>query len=332
MDRTIPSGQTPKICARPLEPEEASISVNGYRKSALRLLELFSGIGAVSAACGEIEVVGSIDISQPAASVYTANFSTPNLVREISALPDQLLADYQADVWWMSPPCQPFTRRGLQADIHDPRCQAFLRLIDAISRIQPTVVAMENVHGFESSLAFARMQEVLGDVGYRIATEKLCSSQFGVPNLRPRFFVIATRVGEPSLAPPDSTTVQPIEQFLDAPEQFSRWEGLEVSEQQLREYAHAVSIVTPSEDLSRCFTSAYGQSIVRSGSYLRVPDGIRRFSPSEVARLLGFSDEFVLPEDLTTRQLWKLLGNSLNIHCVRHVLRAVQRAVKEGAD
>ena len=236
----------------------------------MRLLELFSGIGAVASAAGEFDVVGAIDIGQPAANVYKRNFSSSVLVREISTLSNEALADFQADVWWMSPPCQPFTRRGLKADIHDPRCQALLRLIDAISSIQPTVVAMENVHGFESSLAFARMQEVLGDVGYRIATEKLCSSQFGIPNLRPRFFVIATRFGEPALAPPDSKTIQSIERFLDAPEQLSRWEGLEVSEQQLREYAHAVSIVTPSQDTCRCFTSAYGQSIVRSLSLIHI--------------------------------------------------------------
>ena len=194
----------------------------------MRLLELFSGIGAVAAASQGFDIVGAIDISQPAASVYAENFSSPVLVREISTLSDDTLDGFQADVWWMSPPCQPFTRRGLKADIHDPRCQALQRMIDAIPRILPPIVAMENVHGFESSLAFSKMRNVLDDAGYRIATEKLCSSQFGIPNLRPRFFVIASRVGEPSLASPEPTPIRAIESFLDAQAQISRWDDLEV--------------------------------------------------------------------------------------------------------
>ena len=296
----------------------------------MRLLELFSGIGAVATACEEfedIEVVGSIDISQPAAKVYSANFPTPHYVREISTLPDEQLEEFRADIWWMSPPCQPFTRRGLQADLDDPRCGALLRMIDAIGRIQPDIVAMENVRGFESSLTFERMKEVVSGAGYAIATVELCSSQFGVPNLRPRFFLIASRNGKPAFSLPNPKAAPMLRDFLDDDDQARRWNDLSVSEQQLDEYCHAVSIVSPEENLSRCFTSAYGQSIVRSGSYLRTNRGLRRFSPAEVARLLGFSDRFVLPESLTTRQLWKLLGNSLSIPCVRHVLQEVQRVV-----
>ena len=294
-----------------------------------KLLELFSGIGAVAAACDEIEVVSAIDISQLATRVYAANFSSPHLVREISTLPDGLLAEFNADVWWMSPPCQPFTRRGLQADTNDPRCQALLRMTEAIARVRPKIAAMENVHGFESSNAFARMRSALSRGEYRIATAKLCSSQFGLPNLRPRFFLVASRIGEPSLETPRSIASPQLTSFLDPSVELARWGNLNVSESQLNEYAHAVNIVAPQETLSRCFTSAYGRSIVRSGSYLKTEQGVRRFSPSEVARLLGFPDDFVLPNALKTRQLWKLLGNSLSIPCVRHVLREARRLLAD---
>jgi DNA (cytosine-5)-methyltransferase 1/tRNA (cytosine38-C5)-methyltransferase len=69
-----------------------------------------------------------------------------------------------------------------------------------------------------------------------------------------------------------------------------------------------------------CFTSAYGQSHIRSGSYLQTAAGLRRFSPGEILRLLGFPAGFELPESLTLRQGWKLVGNSLSIFAVRAVL------------
>ena len=61
--------------------------------------------------------------------------------------------------------------------------------------------------------------------------------------------------------------------------------------------------------ITSCFTSAYGKSPVRSGSYLITSDGLRRFSPEEILRLLGFPRWFSLPPELRPRTAWKLVGN-----------------------
>jgi site-specific DNA-cytosine methylase len=74
---------------------------------------------------------------------------------------------------------------------------------------------------------------------------------------------------------------------------------------------------------THCFTSAYGRSVVRSGSYLRTRAGVRRFSPHEIVRLLGFPEQYQLPEDWPARRLWPLVGNSLSVAAVRYVLRAI---------
>jgi DNA (cytosine-5)-methyltransferase 1/tRNA (cytosine38-C5)-methyltransferase len=75
-----------------------------------------------------------------------------------------------------------------------------------------------------------------------------------------------------------------------------------------------------------CFTSAYGQAHIRSGSYLQTAEGLRRFSPREILRLLGFPAGFELPESLSRRQAWKLVGNSLSIFAVRAVLASADGA------
>jgi hypothetical protein len=71
-----------------------------------------------------------------------------------------------------------------------------------------------------------------------------------------------------------------------------------------------------------CFTSAYGRSVVRSGSYLATPTGLRRFSPAEILRMLDFPDTYRLPPDLPLRVAWSLVGNSLSVRAARWVLRA----------
>jgi hypothetical protein len=88
-----------------------------------------------------------------------------------------------------------------------------------------------------------------------------------------------------------------------------------------------------SRTLTACFTSAYGRSPVRSGSYLALapraectgddPPPLRRFSPAEVLRLLGFPAAFRLPPELPRDAAWHLAGNSLSLPAVRAVLAAV---------
>eukprot|EP00438_Fugacium_kawagutii_P036545 Skav231225 [mRNA] locus=scaffold813:188111:190842:+ [translate_table: standard] len=52
----------------------------------------------------------------------------------IDKLPDAAFDG--ADLWLMSPPCQPFTRTGHRRDVLDPRCRALLRLVDALPHLE----------------------------------------------------------------------------------------------------------------------------------------------------------------------------------------------------
>ena len=91
------------------------------------------------------------------------------------------------------------------------------------------------------------------------------------------------------------------------------------------QYASALDVVDASNPHAccSCFTAAYGRSPVRSGSYLVTPAGLRRFSPREILRLLGFPDSFHLPTGLTRERAWRCLGNSLSVVAVRRVLGAI---------
>ena len=292
----------------------------------MRVLEIFSGIGAVAAAASNLpcDIVAAIDINQNASQVYSANFSTPVFVNDILTLSADRLSSFGADLWWMSPPCQPYTRRGLQRDVEDSRAQPLLHLIEMIGRIQPPHIAIENVIGFEGSESHRRLGVVLEQAGYRVTESSLCSTMFGLPNLRPRFFLLASKISQPKIQTPETLETKPISAFLDSPQQLSRWQGsLEVKADLVKQYHKAINVCDEDSTVSRCFTSAYGRSIVRSGSYFGTVGAFRRFSPSEVAALLGFPNGFQLPGDLSIQQLWKLLGNSVSVPCAVSILKAV---------
>ena len=134
----------------------------GLRVNAYSALEFFSGIGGWSAAFKNIaspgfsvQVIGAFDINTLANSVYQYNYGTkPQAVLNhcvilscvpmfsypkvaIESLSLELLQSYRADIWAMSPPCQPFTRNNntLSRDSVDSRSKAFLHLVDVINKM-----------------------------------------------------------------------------------------------------------------------------------------------------------------------------------------------------
>jgi site-specific DNA-cytosine methylase len=297
----------------------------------LRVLELFCGIGGCAAALGErADIAAAVDINQIALSVYRHNFPTaPIHVRTIESMSAEWYRDQAADLWWLSPPCQPYTSRGRQLDLSDQRAQALRAVIERIAEVRPRYIALENVAGFCGSQSHRRLRAMLDACGYQVREQVLCPTQLGVPNRRRRFYLVAAANGSlgdgKDECPWDSPVPQhlrfPVQQILDTEPEEALWMPADFREQ----YRGAVHVVDAEDACAEthCFTSSYGGSVVRSGSYLAHAAGVRRFSPSEILRLLCFPRRYRLPEDLPLRKAWQLVGNSLAVAAVRHVLAAI---------
>lgn len=289
----------------------------------LRVLELFCGIGGLAAALdGRGQVAAAVDVNTNALEVYARNFPHPVRAGTIESLPASEFRRWNADLWWLSPPCQPFTRRGLGRDAEDPRARPFLALLDRVAELAPRYLALENVPGFRGSKVHARLLETLERAGYGAVHERLlCPSELGVPNRRRRYYLVASRERLLPSSRAPSAGPGPLREFLDSdpdPE-------LAVDDEVLRRYEGALHLVDPRDPsaLTSCFTSAYGRSFVRSGSYLATESGARRFSPREILRLLGFPPSFVLAPEMPALKAWRLVGNSLSLGPVRTVLSAI---------
>jgi hypothetical protein len=220
----------------------------------------------------------------------------------------------------MSPPCPPYTARGLRRDLEDPRTRSLLAVLARIAELRPRSVAFENVPGFVGSRAHERLRETLARCGYRVAETLLCPTELGIPNRRQRFYLVASldRLGVwPAREGPEVRVAD----LLDDSPAPDLWCDPALAAR----YPHALHVVDARrpDACATCFTSAYGRSVVRSGSYLATTTGLRRFSPAEILRLLDFPDSYRLPPDLPPRVAWPLVGNSLSVRAVRWVLGAV---------
>ena len=300
----------------------------------MKTLEFFAGIGGLHAACPWLEVCCAFDIDRDAKEVYQANFGTQYEIRELASVKRAELERFEAELWWLSPPCTPFTRKGEQKDDADPRTEGFLHLMYLATSLKPRWIAIENVVGFETSRTASRVQELLAQSNYVVEVVQKCPSEFGWPNRRPRIYMLARQsdCSKPEIRWPSSSVVD-LRNFIDPKICRENSPHLWIDPMHER-FLHAMHRVMPFSDsdeinlqevegdayLTACFGAGYGTSAIRSGSVVWQEQGWRRFSPREVANLLGFTEDFYLPKNLGDRRLWHLLGNSLSLPVVRSLL------------
>jgi len=290
----------------------------------VRAIEFFSGIGGFSFATrrfSDLEICAAWDNSAHVVEVYNKNHLSPAKQKNLDVIKMGDIDALEADLWWMSPPCAPYTRRGKQKHLNDHRTKSFLRLIEMASQLRPKYLLLENVAGFE----FSRARGVLKNrmQGYQFWDGVLCPRVlFGLPNRRKRYYAILSRIdkeGEKALeiCAPKALEKKRCSSFLGAQNRIL------VPNEVLKKYEKAMLIVDENADDLSCFTGAYAKSWVFSGSYLRSERGVEIFAPEDVGRLLGFPEDFVWPAQTTLRQKYKYLGNSLSIPMIEFLISEV---------
>ncbi|XP_033126287.1 tRNA (cytosine(38)-C(5))-methyltransferase-like [Anneissia japonica] len=163
-----------------------------------RVLEFYSGIGGMHYALQDsglnAKVVAALDINTVANQVYQHNFPrTKILQRNIESISLKEFKAFNADMFLMSPPCQPFTRSGKQGDKDDPRTKSFFYILDILGRLekQPSHILVENVKGFETSETRNHLVQTLSSCNYTYKEFLLSPCHLGIPNQRLRYFLVA---------------------------------------------------------------------------------------------------------------------------------------------
>ena len=92
-------------------------------------------------------------------------------------------------------PCPPFTIAGKQLGEDDER-NLFPEALHLIEQVKPTAVMLENVPGFASAKFEPYRNDLIRkliNLRYEVKWRVLNSSDYGVPQLRPRFILVALR-------------------------------------------------------------------------------------------------------------------------------------------
>ena len=92
-------------------------------------------------------------------------------------------------------PCPPFSIAGKQLGGDDER-DLFPEALRLTREIEPRAVMLENVRGFAAprfETYRRRLAAELGDMGYEVQWTVLNAVEYGVPQIRPRFILVALR-------------------------------------------------------------------------------------------------------------------------------------------
>lgn len=285
--------------------------------SKFEFIDLFAGIGGfhigLSDAGGECVFVSEWD--QAARLTYRHNFEDKSEelfraaddrfvgdITEVSSSPNIKKLIPKFDVLAAGFPCQPFSQAGLRKGMDETRGTLFFEILKILEAKRPAAFFLENVRGLLShksangSSTMEIIREQLTAAGYYFSEHLVRASDFGVPQHRPRLFIIGFR-------------------SKAAMSRFKAPEPVELG-------ITLDQILGGRADREIGFTLRVGGR--RSGVHDRrnwdtyLVDGVEKsIGPEEGLKLQGFPSWFSFPPEISETQAMKQLGNSVAVPAVR---------------
>lgn len=113
--------------------------------------------------------------------------------KNIEGLTSTFINKLNVNTIFMSPPCQPFTRNGLQKGELDPRSSSFSHLLQIMPELNIRYIFMENVKGFETSSMHNKFIDTLKNCNFTYQEFIISPTQLGISNTRHRYYCLAKR-------------------------------------------------------------------------------------------------------------------------------------------
>ena len=158
-------------------------------------IDPFSGIGGFRHGLergGGFRSVWSCDNNRYANEIYLKHWPKSNhYPDDIRGINPETIPDF--DLLCAGFPCQSFSVSGKRKGFQDTRGTLFFEICRIAKAKRPSLLLLENVQGLLSSdkgRTFTKILRSLDELGYWIEWQVLNSKYFGVPQNRPRVFII----------------------------------------------------------------------------------------------------------------------------------------------
>lgn len=129
----------------------------------------------------------------------------------------EITKDVGLDLYVCGFPCTPFSTKGQQLGWDDDNSKPFWVAAQTIATLRPKVVVLENVMGIVRSGGLDKVMSVLSVIrGYAVSSfTNLSNHHFGVPQHRPRVYVVMVRCDSVNNHLTDEILHDSVNNFLD---------------------------------------------------------------------------------------------------------------------
>ena len=288
-------------------------------KKTITFIDLFAGIGGFHLAFHNLgaKCVFVSEWDKPARETYKKNFE--KIEPELFA-PETIDQTFTGDITTVLPksipdfdiitggfPCQPFSQAGLKKGFNETRGTLFFDIANIMKEKQPKAFFLENVRGLlthDGGRTFATIQRVLTEeLGYSFFYKVVKASDYGVPQHRPRLFMVGFKDKNIDFEFPE-----PVELTMTMDDVFDGKVNKTVG------YTLRVG------------GRGSGLADRRNWDTYLVDGEVRRLSPKEGLRMQGFPDTFEFPVSET--QAMKQLGNSVAVPAIQATANEIIKRLK----
>lgn len=290
-------------------------------------IDLFAGIGGIrqgfekNGGC----CVFSSEKDRFAQFTYYSNFGVVPF-GDITTLDTDAVPDH--DVLCAGFPCQPFSSIGKREGFEHPtQGTMFHEIVKILERKKPSVVFLENVPGIvnhEGGETLDIILKTLGKLGYKVDYKILNASDFGVPQNRKRFYLVAYLDHTKDFIFPKPPMIESnIGDFVEKDIQ-----GYTISEHLQKSYLFKIDDGKPAlidqqtRGSTKTLVASYHKIQRLTGTFVKDGEtGIRLLSENECKALMGFPKDFKIPVSRT--QMYRQMGNSVAIPVIEELAASV---------
>jgi len=301
-------------------------------------IDLFAGIGGMRLAFQDAGgmCVFSSEWDKDSQKTYEANFGEVPY-GDITKISEDEIPDF--DVLLAGFPCQPFSSIGQRAGFkHETQGTLFYDVLRIITGKRPAAFLLENVKGLVShdgGKTFETIKKCLTKEGYEIHFQILDSSDFGVPQVRKRIYIVgfdkSRFKGEVKFEWPSpkkkkmgigkfvekDVTDRPISKHLQKSYIFKVDDG-------------RPEIIDQNSNFPvKTLVASYHKIQRLTGTFVADgPTGLRLLSTNECKAIMGFPKSFKIPVSRT--QMYRQMGNSVAVPVVKLVAQQLVETLALG--